>query len=140
MVTSPARHRGLVDTNVVIQLAVLDPGALPDEMVISAVTLAELSAVPHHATDPVERARRTSVLQHAEATFEPLPFDAAAARSFGLVCAAVIAVGRKPRARLADLMIVAVAAAHRLPLYTTNPDDFVGLEQLIAIESVPRRR
>jgi predicted nucleic acid-binding protein len=140
MVTSPARHRGLVDTNVVIQLAVLDPGALPDEMVISAVTLAELSAGPHHATDPVERARRTSVLQHAEATFEPLPFDAAAARSFGLVCAAVIAVGRKPRARLADLMIAAVAAAHRLPLYTTNPDDFVGLEQLIAIESVPRRR
>ena len=140
MVTSPARHRGLVDTNVVIQLAVLDPGALPDEMVISAVTLAELSAGPHHATDPVERARRTSVLQHAEATFEPLPFDAAAARSFGLVCAAVIAVGRKPRARLADLMIAAVAAAHRLSLYTTNPDDFVGLEQLIAIESVPRRR
>jgi predicted nucleic acid-binding protein len=140
MVTSPARHRGLVDTNVVIQLAVLDPGALPDEMVISAVTLAELSAGPHHATDPVERARRTSVLQHAEATFEPLPFDAAAARSFGLVCAAVIAVGHKPRARLADLMIAAVAAAHRLPLYTTNPDDFVGLEQLIAIESVPRRR
>jgi len=140
MVTSSARHRGLVDTNVVIQLAVLDPGALPDEMVISAVTLAELSAGPHHATDPVERARRTSVLQHAEATFEPLPFDAAAARSFGLVCAAVIAVGRKPRARLADLMIAAVAAAHRLPLYTTNPDDFVGLEQLIAIESVPRRR
>ena len=140
MVTTSARHRGLVDTNVVIQLAVLDPGALPDEMVISAVTLAELSAGPHHATDPVERARRTSVLQHAEATFEPLPFDAAAARSFGLVCAAVIAVGRKPRARLADLMIAAVAAAHRLPLYTTNPDDFVGLEQLIAIESVPRRR
>jgi predicted nucleic acid-binding protein len=140
MVTGSPRHRGLVDTNVVIQLAVLDPSALPDEMVISAVTLAELSAGPHHAGDPVERARRTSVLQHAEATFEPLPFDAAAARSFGLVCAAVIAVGRKPRVRFADLMIAAVAAAHGLPVYTTNPDDFVGLEQLVAVESVPRRR
>jgi len=140
MVTGSAGRRGLVDTNVVIQFVVLDPAALPDEMVISAVTLAELSAGPHHATDPAERARRTSVLQHAEATFEPLPFDAAAARSFGLVCAAVLAVGRKPRARLADLMIAAVAQAQGLPVYTTNPDDFVGLEQLITVKSVPRRR
>ena len=140
MVTGSAGRRGLVDTNVVIQFVVLDPAALPDEMVISAVTLAELSAGPHHATDPAERARRTSVLQHAEATFEPLPFDAAAARSFGLVCAAVLAVGRKPRAGLADLMIAAVAQAQGLPVYTTNPDDFVGLEQLITVKSVPRRR
>ena len=140
MVTGSTGRRGLVDTNVVIQFALLDPAALPEEMVISAVTLAELSAGPHHATNPAERARRTSVLQHAEATFEPLPFDAAAARSFGLVCAAVLAVGRKPRARLAALMIAAVAQAQGLPVYTTNPDDFVGLEQLITVEAVPRRR
>jgi predicted nucleic acid-binding protein len=44
--------RGLIDTNVVIHLAALDGSGLPDEMVISAVTLAELSAGPHHTSDP----------------------------------------------------------------------------------------
>src|ERR1039458_756899 len=73
-VTGETRMRGLIDTNVVIHLAALDGSGLPDEMVISAVTLAELSAGPHHTSDPTERARRMSVLQHTESTFEPLPF------------------------------------------------------------------
>ena len=132
--------RGLIDTNIVIHLAALDSDDLPDEMVISAITLAELSAGPHHATDPAERARRTNVLQHAEATFEPLPFDAKAARAFGLICAAVLAIGRTPRRRIADLMIAAVAAAYQIPLYTTNPGDFKGLDQLIAVKPVQRPR
>lgn len=91
---SGERRRGLVDTNVVVHLAALDPAVLPDELVISAVTLAELSAGPHHTDDPAERARRVNVLQHAEATFDPLPFDAEAARAFGRVSAAVRAAGR----------------------------------------------
>lgn len=134
-----SRGRGLVDTNIVIQLAVLDPASLPDEMVICAVTLAELSAGPHYSDyDPVERARRTSVLQHVEAVFDPLPFDAAAARAFGLVSAAVLASGRHPRRRLADLMIASVALVGQIPLYTTNPDDFRGLDHLLAIRPVTR--
>jgi predicted nucleic acid-binding protein len=107
-------------------------------MVISAVTLAELSAGPHHASDPAERARRMSVLQHAESTFEPLPFDTEAARAFGLVVAAVLAAGRTPRRRIADLMIAATAVANRLPLYTTNAADFTGLGDLMAVVAVPR--
>jgi predicted nucleic acid-binding protein len=139
-VTGENRPRGLVDTTIVIQLAALDPASLPDDMVISAVTLAELSAGPHHAGDPAERARRTSVLQHAEATFEPLPFDAEAARAYGMVCAAVLATGRKPRRRLADLMIASIAMANRLPLYTTNPDDFAGLADLLTVHAVAAPR
>jgi predicted nucleic acid-binding protein len=123
---------------VVIHLGALDPVGLPDEMVISAVTLAELSAGPHSANDPNERARRTSVLQHSEATFDPLPFDAAAARAFGLVSAAVLATGRTPRRRIADLMIASTAIANRLPVYTTNADDFRGLENLLAVFAVNR--
>jgi predicted nucleic acid-binding protein len=129
---------GLVDTNVVIHLGALDAAQLPEEMVISAITLAELSAGPHHANEPSERARRTSVLQHAEATFEPLPFDTDAARAFGLITAAVLAAGRTPRRRIADLMIAATAVASRLPLYTTNPDDFAGLHDLVTIVPVAR--
>ena len=132
------RTRGLIGTNIVIHLAALDPTDLPDEMVLCAVTLAELSAGPHHTDDPAERARRISVLQHAEATFEPLPFDADAARAFGMANAAVLASGRKPRRRLADLMIASVAIVSRIPLYTTNPDDFLGLEQLLNV--IPVRR
>jgi predicted nucleic acid-binding protein len=146
--TSPTRTRstvpgelrtwGLIDTNVVIHLSALDPAQLPDEMVISAVTVAELSAGPHHTDDPAERARRTSVLQHVEATFEPLPFDAEAGRAFGMVTAAVIAFGRKPRRRLADLMIASIAMVARVPLYTTNPDGFLGLDQLVTVVTVRR--
>jgi predicted nucleic acid-binding protein len=135
-VTGEPRAQGLIDTNVVIRLAAIEPAALPDEMVLSAITLAELSAGPHHANDPAERARRLSVLQHAEATFDPLPFDAAAARAFGMVCAAVLAHGRRPRRRIADLMIAAIAHANQLPLYTSNPDDFAGIEKLVKIVAV----
>ena len=35
--------------------------------------------------DPAERARRQERLQQAESDFDPLPFDAAAARAFGRV-------------------------------------------------------
>jgi predicted nucleic acid-binding protein len=130
--------RGLIDTNIVVHLAALDPALLPDEVVISSITLAELSAGPHHTDDSAERARRTSVLQHTEATFDPLPFDAEAARTYGMVCAAVLAPGRTPRRRVADLMIASVAASHRLPLYTTNPGDFDGLDLLVEVIAVPR--
>jgi hypothetical protein len=107
-------------------------------LVLSAVTLAELSAGPHHTEDPAERARRTAVLQHAEATFDPLPFDAEAARAFGLVSSAVLAAGRTPRRRIADLMIASVAIGNRLPLYTTNPTDFSGLDHLLTVVPVQR--
>ncbi|MFG3420498.1 type II toxin-antitoxin system VapC family toxin [Micromonospora sp. NPDC049460] len=130
--------RGLIDTNIVIHLSALGPEELPDEMVISAVTLAELSAGPHHTDDRAERARRTSVLQHAEAMFEPLPFDAEAARAFGMITSAVLATGRTTRRRLADLMIASIAYANGLSLYTTNPSDFLGLEELVRIMPVRR--
>lgn len=131
-------ERGLLDTNVLIHLARLEPSALPAELVISAVTLAELSAGPHHTDDPVERAKRIGILQHAEATFDPLPFDTEAARAFGAISAAVLAQGRVPRRRIADLMIASVAAANSLPVFTTNPDDFGELAGLVEIIPVAR--
>ena len=110
--------------------------ALPAQLAISTITLAELAAGPHWATDPVERARRQARLQHVESLFEVIPFDVAAARSYGLVIAAVTAIGRSHRSRIADLLIAAVAHANNLPLYTRNPDDFAGLSSLIAVHTV----
>lgn len=122
--------RGLLDTSTVILLGRLDPAALPDEPVVSAVTLAELSVGPHVAATPGERAARQAHLQQAEADFEPLPFDAGAARAFGLVAASLRAAGRKPAARAYDALIAATALAHDLPLYTCNPEDFAGIDGL----------
>jgi predicted nucleic acid-binding protein len=126
--------QGLLDTSVVVDWH--DPlvaAALPDEIAISAITAAELAAGPHLAATPAESARRQARLQEVEANLEPLPFDAAAVRSYGLVVATVVGEGRKPRSRFADLLIAATAHANDLDLYTRNGDDFLGLEGLIRV-------
>ncbi|MFD7843838.1 type II toxin-antitoxin system VapC family toxin [Nocardia sp. NPDC059764] len=133
---SPVPVRGLVDTNVLILLEALDPDELPAELVVSAVTMAELAAGPHFATEPGERASRIERLQNAEALFEPLPFDTRAARRFGHVVASVLAAGRNPKPRRVDLMIAAIASVHGLPLFTVNPDDFTGLTGLVDVQKV----
>lgn len=127
---------GLLDTNILILWNRLDGSQLPERAAISAVTLGELSAGPASATDAIERARRTETLQRAEAGFEPLPYDAEAARLFGRLWALVMAAGRNPRGRLADLMIASVAASNQMPLYTTNPADYAGVESVVTIKAV----
>jgi predicted nucleic acid-binding protein len=123
-----------LDTSTVVLLQRLtDAADLPDEPLITAVTLAELSVGPLVATDEQERIARQAHVQQAEADFDPLPFDAAAARAFGRVAAVLRKSGRKPAARSYDAMIAATALAHDLPIYTCNPDDFIGVDGLDVI-------
>lgn len=149
--SASAYDHGLLDTNILILRRWLDPEELPNEMAISAVTLAELSAGPHQVRpngdqetydEHEERARRLDVLQRAESEFDAIPFGVEAARVHGRVIAAVVAIGRKTRRRTADLMIAATAIAEGLPLFTTNPGDFDGLENLLTVVpvSVPALR
>jgi predicted nucleic acid-binding protein len=128
---------GLLDTSVVIDWddSSVQRG-LPEEISVSAITLAELAAGPILASTVTEQSSRQARLQQTEATFEPIPFDAAAARSFGQVVAAVASTGRTHRSRMADLLIAAVAHTNGLTLYTRNPDAFVGLETLIQVITV----
>jgi tRNA(fMet)-specific endonuclease VapC len=128
-----SRHRrGLLDTSAVIRLATLrTANALPEHPLISAVTLAELSVGPLVAHTDEERAARQAHVQQAEADFDAIPFDAAAARAFGRVAADLRTAGRKTRARSYDAMIAATAIAHGLPLFTCNPRDFDGISSLI---------
>lgn len=126
--------RGILDTSTVIMLPrITDPAILPAEPLITAVTLAELSVGPLVATDDAERAGRQAQVQQAEADFDPLPFDAAAARAFGRVAASLRRAGRKPAARAYDAMIAATAVANSLPVYTCNPVDFSGIDDLTVV-------
>ena len=145
--TSEPPRQGMLDTSILILRPWIDPTELPDEMAISAITLAELSAGPHEVRrndeqdkydEYAERARRLEILQRVENEFDPVPFDAEAARIFGRVTAAVIAAGCRPRGRVVDLMIASIAIAEGLPLYTTNPADFAGLDSLLPIMPVTR--
>lgn len=110
--------------------------ALPPEMSVSAVTVAELAAGPHLASTRAEQANRQARLQQVEAMFEPLPLDAVATRSYGLIVAAVVQAGRSHRSRVADLLIAATAHANGLALYTRNPDDFAGLQNLVTVVGI----
>jgi hypothetical protein len=137
LVPEPRLARGIVDTSVVIDLDRIDPVTLPVEVAVTAITMAELAAGPHATTDPAEKARRQDRLQRAEAAFDALAFDTAAARAYGLIYSAVIAQGRKARGtRAVDLLIAAVAAAHGIPLVTRNPGDFTGLANIVTVVEV----
>lgn len=128
---------GLLDTSVVIDWHRPEvAGALPGEVAVAAICLAELAAGPHLATTAVERARRQARLQEVEATFAPLAFTASTARSYGQLVAAVASTGRSHRARVADLLIAATAHAHDLPLYTRNPDDLIGIKDHVRVIAV----
>jgi len=130
--------RGILDTSTLILVSRLaDVTALPSEPLITAVTLAELSVGPLVATTEQERAGRQAHLQQAEAIFDPLPFDATAARAFGRVVASLRRAGPKPAARAYDAMIAATALANELPLYTSNPSDFSAIDDLEVI-AVPQ--
>jgi predicted nucleic acid-binding protein len=128
--------RGLLDTSVILDLDRLGASQIPEEVAISTITLAELSAAPSATTDASERARRQDRLQRTEAAFDPIPFDIRSARAYGRVHAAVIEQGCQPRRRFADLLMAATALAEGLPLVTRNGKDFEGLENLITVVEV----
>ena len=126
--------QGVLDTSTLILLGrIKDVTSLPSDPTITAITLAELSVGPLVATTDQERAARQAHLQQAEADFDPLPFDAAAARTFGQVAASLRRAGRKTSARTYDAMIAAVCVANGLPVHTCNPDDFAGINGLVVV-------
>ena len=132
-----AEHaQGLLDTPVVIDNDVVDSDALPEMTAISAITLAELAGGAQVAADAVERANRQDRLQWAANTWDPLAFDADAARAYGRVFAAAQSAGRQARRRMADLLIAATAVSNGLPLYTRNKRDFEHLEDLLTVVEV----
>ena len=127
--------RALLDTSVLIGAE--SPGAL--EGAISAASLAELHFGVLVARDPDERARRAQRLGIIEATFDPLPIDAAVAREWGRLAAAIAERGGQPRRRAVDLAIAATANVAGVPLVTHSEGDFRLLEDLVEVTPARRR-
>lgn len=139
MADRPSRERfavGLLDTGVLIDINTIDDTVLPVRAEISTVTLAELGLGIALATTPEQLALRTERMLEVEHSFDPLPFTAAAARRFTSMAKLVVASGRSPKPRKADLMIAAVASVNDLPLFTRNGDDFKDIENLLTVVSV----
>lgn len=129
-------QRGMLDTSAVIDLPALDPARLPVEAAIPAIVLAELAQGVAMTKSGEQVMIRSQRLADIEAAFAAIPFDREAARRYGTLVALTIAANRDPRPRRIDLMIAATAAAHGLPLYTRNPDDFRGLDSAVTVIAI----
>lgn len=124
------RVEGLLDTSVVIASGGGAGPVLPSVAAVSTMTLAALHVGVLRARDPDERARRLRRLAQVEASFEPLPVDEDVARVYGAIMAEARERGLRPR--VADVLIAATAAAHRLPVYTRDRD----VDQLAGVDVV----
>lgn len=122
--------RGLLDTSVLIAE---DVAALPGQLAVSVISLAELHYGVLVASSGQTRAVRLSRLTRIQRRFDPLPVDDAVTESYGQLAAHVAALGRSPRARSLDLLIAATAHAHDATLYTRNEKDFDGLEGFVRV-------
>lgn len=127
---------GVLDTSAYIDLAVLDPAALPVTPQLTAITMAELHQGVAMARDAASRAARTEKLGAAIVEFEPLPFDGPAAARYGTLVALTVEANRDPKPRRMDLMTAAIASAHGLPLYTRNAKDLAGLGDMLQIVEI----
>lgn len=125
--------KALLDTSVLIAT---DVPALDGELAISAASLAELHFGVMVTADSAVRAERLRRLSIMQRTFDALPVDDDVATSYGRLAEAVAGIGRQPRSRVFDLLIAATAHAHNARLYTRNPSDLIGLEDLVEIVSI----
>jgi len=123
--------RGILDTSVLIAT---DVAPIPGELAISVISVAELQFGVLVATEQL-RAARLSRLSAIQRRFDPLPVDDVVADSYAQLAARITQIGRQPRARVMDLLIAATAHAHNATIYTRNPDDLAGLDDLITIAS-----
>lgn len=120
---------GLADTSLFIALESgrgLDRTSVPDELLVSVITLAELEAGVLAARDVSSRAARLRTFEFAS-RLEPLVVDASVSAHWALLRVELHLAGR--RAGVNDLWLAATALANDLPIVTQD-DDFDILAEL----------
>ncbi|MHB1235654.1 MAG: PIN domain-containing protein [Microbacteriaceae bacterium] len=124
----------LLDTSVLIEIPT---NPLPEDQVVgSAIVLAELSFGLHAATNPKEKTHRLHRLyQLRELGYEWLPFDEHAAYSYGTL-AAEVTKQRPAHSRSKDIMLAAHAHSLGAALATRNAKDFTLIAHLVEIIEV----
>ncbi len=125
--------RAVLDTSVLVDPL---PRPIDGDVGISTVSLAELHFGVLLAKTGEQRALRLRRLAGIERAFQPLPVDDAVARAYGKLAATAVGTGRKVRPRALDIMIAATAYVHDARLYTRNPGDLTGLEDLVDVVAV----
>lgn len=125
--------RGILDASVLIAT---DVTPIPGELAVSVVSIAELQFGVLVAKNQESRATRLSRLSAVQRRFDPLPVDDVVAESYGRLAARVAQIGHQPRSRVMDLLIAATAHAHGASVYTRNADDFIGIDDFVAIVTV----
>ena len=108
---------------------------LAETVAVSALTIAELAYGLHH-DDPFVAAAREARYREILTEFEPVPYSARAAHLYGAIAASVRKAGRNPRPRRIDLMLASVAAELNAVLLTRNPDDFIGVGDIVRVVEV----
>jgi predicted nucleic acid-binding protein len=128
---------GLLDTSVVVDLFDISPASIPNQSLISALTLAELTFGISSTVDSSVMLLRRNHVNHVEVACDIISFDRSCAHTYSSVAQAVVAYGRKPRGKRALDYLIATTAAHLgIPLYTRNPKDFEGLDGIVEIVAV----
>lgn len=123
--------RAVLDTSVVIAGVEHVEGF---DVALASPTYAELHFGVETAPTAETRTLRAARLDRLRFVFGPgLPFDDAAAASYGHICSLIRARGGNPRAHVIDRMIAAVAHSHRAAVITHNVNDFSGLDGLVPV-------
>jgi len=129
-------RRVLLDTSVVIDPPHSGLSTIADLVAVSVITTAELEYGIGAATDALERQRRRRRLRLVLDVFDVIPFDIAAAESYGALANLVRLAGRDPRPRRLGLLIAATAERHGLSLATRNAADFRHLRRVLHVIEV----
>lgn len=113
----------LLDTNVLIRIDEVRPPS--EDVILSALTYAELRFGIERARDPRMRRQRSAELARVNALFPSpwLPFNQAAAESYARL-AARVSTQRASHARSTDIMLAGHANSLGAKLMTLNAKDF----------------
>jgi predicted nucleic acid-binding protein len=127
--------RAILDTSVLIAREQARPleRALPNDVAVSVVCIAELEVGVLVARDAKSRARRLRTLTEIRSLAGSLPIDERTASAYAQLAATVLSAGRRPR--IHDTWIAATALVNDAEVWTQD-SDFSDFERAVTVVRV----